>query len=103
MELFPTRACADARLPVGRGWASWSLGQPWCPEFRRCAVERQGSFPQGTPLRAERTGGEPRRERWRALLVPRRYAYPLVLACIVQISAKGISVRAFAPDGARCG
>ena len=93
LELLPARPRAIARLPLGRGRPGRHLRRPAAPLLCARAVERQGSDPEGAPVRAEQQRGEPRRGREGVLLLPRLDADPLVHEVPLQVPPGGLSVR----------
>ena len=91
---FPFDHARLARVPLGRRRPARPLRQP---RPRRASASRSGTAP--IPILKERlfgvsgNGGQPRRGREGALLVPRRDADLQLRACALQVPADGVPLR----------
>ena len=61
--------CALARLSLERRWHRWDFRFQAAAQFRFCVLEWARSDFEGTPLRLDRTAGQPRRGCQGSLLV----------------------------------
>ena len=91
LELLHPRPGPLARLPLGRGRPGRHLRRPAAALLRAGPVERQGSDPQGAPLRPDQQREQSRRGRQGVLLLPRQHADPFVHEVPLQVSAGGLS------------
>ncbi len=87
LGLLPARPRPQPRLSLGRGRPARLLRSPGAAVLRARAVERARSDPQGAPVRADRPGGQPRRGRQGALLLPRLHADAFLPAGALQVPA----------------
>ena len=87
LELFQPRPGPLARLSLGRRRHRRHLRRPADALLRARALERQGSDPQGTPVRPDQQRGQPRRGREGVLLLPRQHADALVHEVPLQVPA----------------
>ncbi len=94
LGLLPARPRPLACLPVGRGRPRRDLGQPSATLLRPGALERSGSDPEGTALRPDQSGGQPRRGREGMLFLPRRHPDPLLHEVSLQVPAGRLPVHA---------
>lgn len=97
VDSFPARPRPLSRLPLGRRRHRRTLGQPCAPLLLARHVERRRPDPQGTPVRHDRSPGQPRRGRQGTVLVPRFDPDPLVHEDAVQVPAAAVPVRAVGP------
>ena len=97
-DYFTPRPGPLARLPLGRGRPGRHLRRPAAALLRAGAVERQGSDPQGAPVRPDQQREQPRRGRQGVLLLPRQHADALVHEVPLQVSAGGLPVRDLVDD-----
>ena len=76
-------------------WGEDGIGgiqrRPAAPLLRARALERRRPDPQGAAVRPHRAGGQSRRGRQGALLLPRRHADALLHAHALQVPAGGVS------------
>ena len=79
-------------LPLGRRRAGRHLGRPPAVVFRRRFVERQGSDPQGAPVRPDQQRGQPRRGREGVYVLSRFDAHALVHEVPLQVSPGRVSL-----------
>ena len=89
LELLQPRPVALARLSLGRGRPGRHLRRQAAPVFRPRSVERPRRDPEGTCLRVDQLGRQPRRGRQGVLLLPRLDSDALVHALPVQVPAAG--------------
>ena len=101
VELPAVRPRQVARLPVGRGRAGRVQRHPPAALPRAGAVERARPVPQGAAVRADRAGGQPRRGRQGALVVPGRAAQPRLEPVALPLPAGGVPLRAAPAENAR--
>ncbi len=92
-DYFSHEQARSQSLPMGRGRARRHLRRPAAPVLRAGDVERQGSDPEGAPVRPDQRRRQPRRGREGVLLLPRLHADALVHALPVQVPAGRLSVR----------
>ena len=90
---FTPRSGPLARLSLGRRRPGRHLRRQAAALLRAGPVERQGSDPQGTPVRADQQREQSRRGRQGVLLLPRQHADALVHEVPLQVSAGGVPVR----------
>ena len=93
-DYLPARPRPQPRLPLGRRRAAGHHRSRMPPLLRARALERERPDPQGAAVRPDGPGGQPRRGRQGALLLPRRHADPLVHEGALQVPAARVSLRA---------
>ena len=78
MGLLSARACAKPCLPLGRRWAAGDHRSRMPALLRARTLERSRPYPEGTPLRTDRTGRKPRGGRQGVLFLSRFVAHSLL-------------------------
>ena len=92
LELLHPRPGPLARLSLGRGRHRRHQRRESAPVLCPGSVERQGSDPQGAPVRTDEQRGQSRGGCEGVLLLSRQHADPFIHEVSLQISASGISV-----------